>query len=102
MTLTIEVPPELEERLQSQAEKQGQDVQAYALAVLAREAGQLTHNGKPMANQLSARQQAAQRGYGMLKGDGHTVDDFLRERREEADMEMQQAARRDTMRNQQP
>lgn len=91
MTLTLELSPELEQRLQTQAQAHGQDVQAFAIAVLERSAPEIK---APDANGLSPRQRAARRLYGCLPSNGHKVDDFLHERRQEAEREMQATAAR--------
>lgn len=84
--MILQIPPELEQRLAAQAQAQGQDTQTFALALLER--GKLEPTQEPPPA-LSPRQQAARAGYGMFAGDGRTVDDFLRERHEEAEREMQ-------------
>lgn len=56
MILTLELPPELEERLEAKAQVHGQDVRTFALAVLQREAksgADLTSTPSPLAQALA-------------------------------------------------
>ena len=93
MTLIIEVAPEVESALQAQAVQRGVSVPELAAAVL-RDYAVRTTNGETNGERQSERQQAARRGIGMLAGGGRTVEDFLRERHEEAQHEMQAATER--------
>jgi len=86
MSLLVELPPEWEQVLEREAAAHGQDAGDYAASLLRRVLQKPSEQKE--ASGLTPRQQAAMRGYGMLKGDGRTVDDFLRERREEAEREM--------------
>ena len=53
MTLTIDLPPELEAQLQAKAQESGQDLQSYALAVLS----QIAHINGNQGDKLNLRQQ---------------------------------------------
>jgi hypothetical protein len=107
MTLILELAPEVERLIEDEAARAHRSVADVAAtwlseAARARQAQQavaLDANGQtsstPASNppddaghNLTPRQQAARRGYGMLAGRGGTVDDFLAERRAEAEREM--------------
>ncbi len=77
MTLTLELSEELEKALQEQAKQRGMSAEQVALQMLQ----PLVQAEKPR-NVLKA--------YGRLKGRERTVDDFLRERRKEVELENQQ------------
>lgn len=108
MTLILELSPDTERAIEQEAQQRGVNAAIVAGEVLSVWAQTKQQNGTAVTGEaingegaqstLSPRQQAAMRGYGMLAGRGRTVDDFLRERREEAEMEMQQATRRDAER----
>ncbi len=87
MTLTIELAPHEEQALEAKAARMGLSLDEYLRDLVRRDA-------ETEKQALSPRKAAALRGYGMLKGSTRTVDDFLQGRREEAEMEMAQAARR--------
>ncbi|HEX8236422.1 MAG TPA: hypothetical protein VF600_10725 [Abditibacteriaceae bacterium] len=93
MTLIIEVAPAVENALQAQAVQRGVSVQELAAAVL-RDYVVHIANGETNSDKQSKRQQAAQQGFGILAGGGRSVEDFLRERHEEAEREMQATAGR--------
>jgi hypothetical protein len=82
MTLTIEVPADVENALTAAARRRGVALDAYLSEVLKREA---------QDNQTAetARREAVRRGRGMFKGNGHETEDFMRERREEGLREME-------------
>ncbi len=86
MTLNLELAPELEREIAQQAQQHGQSIAEYVTTMLREKTAKPT---KP-------RRKAT--GYGMFAGRGRTVDDFLAERRAEAELEMEQAEARDRMR----
>ena len=90
MSLLIELPPEWERVLEKEAAAHGQKSGDYAAEILRRTLPAPDENGHEK-RPLTPRQQAVMRLYGSLKGNGRTVDDFLRERREEAEREMRAA-----------
>jgi hypothetical protein len=103
MTLTLELPAEIESRLSQRADDAGVPIEQLATELLAwsvmDKSDRDASHSAPTANgngqkPLSARQQAALDGYGKYAGRGRTSDDLIRERREEATMEIAQAARR--------
>lgn len=89
MTLTLELAPELEQEIARQAEQQGQSVSEYVMAMLREK------------TPAPAKPRRVTTGYGMFAGCGRSVDDFLAERREEAETEMRQAEERDKLRREQ-
>ncbi len=99
MTLTLELPAEIENAIAVKAQRRGVTLEKYLSDLAERDAqapevlteAPSTNDQKP----LSARQQAALDGYGKYAGRGRTSDDLIRDRREEAATEMAQAARRD-------
>lgn len=98
MTLTLELPAEIESRLEAEARTRGVAPAIVAGEVLGAWAHDKAAKGATNGNgqkPLSARQQAALDGYGKYAGRSRTSDDLIRERREEATLEMAQAARRD-------
>ena len=88
MTLTIELSPELEQRLQVQAQAHSQDVAAFVLAVLERNAPASLVTPRHAS---TPRQRAALAGYGKFAGCGFSSTDLLRDRREAATREMKAA-----------
>lgn len=92
MTLTLEIAPELEREIEQQAQQQGQSVAEYVAAMLREK----VLNSSPQ--QTSAKPRRVASGFGKYAGRGRTVDDFLAERRAEAEMEMRQAEERDRLR----
>ena len=90
MSLIIELSPEWQRVLENEATAHGQNASDYAAEILRRTLPTPQENGHKK-RPLTARQQAVMRGYGMLKGDGRTVDEFLHERRDEAEREMRAA-----------
>ncbi len=82
MTHTLELPESVERVLERKARRRGVGLDAPLLDLAAQDA----------ANEESAeaaRWEAVRAGYGMLKGNGHEADDFMRERREEGLREME-------------
>lgn len=79
MTLTLELSPELEQRLQAEAQAQGQDGQAFALSLL--------EQRTPTTDSPhdKSRRRRVLTGYGKFAGLGSTVDEFLEERHAEAE-----------------
>lgn len=88
MTLTLELTPELKKTIEARAQQSGQSVQEYA-AVALREKAAMPLPTKP-------RRKAT--GHGKFAYLGHSVDDFLEGRRQEAEQEMDQAEERDNLR----
>ena len=88
MTLTLELPPELEQRLQAEAQAQGQNLQSFALSLLEQKT--------PATNSLhdKSRKRRVLTGYGKFAGIGGTVDEFLEERHAEAEREEARFQRR--------
>lgn len=86
MTLNLELAPELEEKIAQQAQQQGQSVAEYVTAMLREK------------TEAPAKPRRELKGYGMFAHLGPRVDDFLAERREEAETEMRQAEERDKLR----
>jgi len=77
MTRTLELPEELESALTAKAVRLGVPVELYAIEVLRHD---LENKDTPAQNEHRQRVRAL---LGKYKGMGFTVDDFLRERREE-------------------
>jgi hypothetical protein len=82
MTLTIQIPPEVEAAITAKAERLGMPVEHYAAGVLQRDAQSST----------DATVRIPVRARGLLAGAQGSVDEFLRERHEEAEREIQKDA----------
>ena len=97
MTLTLEVPETVERTFREGAKRRGVAPEKYFAELVEQAPAVVADTPATNGGQkpLSARQQAALDGYGKYAGRGRTSDDLIRERREEAAMEMAQAARRD-------
>jgi hypothetical protein len=96
MILTLELKPEIERALKAKAQRRGVPVEKYLSDIAEREAlaPEMTpENDTTTQSTLTPRQQAALAGYGKYAGRSRTSEDLIRERREEATMEMQQAAK---------
>lgn len=91
MTHRLDLPPELEAKLQTLAMQRGADADATALQVLAEGLEAVPVEEPPLEREEVRRRQrvAAVEGYGKMAGLGGTVDDLLRERHEEARREME-------------
>jgi len=90
MTLTLELSPAVEAALEAEAIRRGVTPPAVAGEVLGNWAQghePQGHGPEGKERALTSRQQAVLAGYGKFAGRGRTVDDFLRERREESDRE---------------
>lgn len=86
MTVTLELPAEVESALEAKAARLGLRADELAQRVVS----DFAHAPEPVEDEASAeekRRAAVQAGYGMLAGSTRTVDDFLRERHEESDRE---------------
>ena len=94
MTLTLELSPDVERALEAEAARRGVSPPVVAGEVLSEWAQERNGQSTLTQSALTPRQQAALRGYGLLAGRARTVDDFLRERRAEAEREMQATATR--------
>ncbi len=81
MTLTLELPEELEKALEKEAQRRGVETAQLALEALEKVV-------------QPARPKKVLKAYGMFAGSSRTVDDFLRERHEEVDREEQQTPER--------
>ena len=85
MTLTLELPEELEKAIETEANRRGVSAEQVALQMLQ----SLVESDKP---------RKVLKSYGIAAGNGRTVDDFLRERHEEAERDevktQERAARR--------
>jgi hypothetical protein len=79
MSLTIELPPEIEKQVEERAAQNGQSAEEFAVALLSR----------GVATPQIEKPRRVLRGRGLFAGSGRTVDDFLAERRAEAEMEME-------------
>lgn len=102
MTLTLELPAEIESAIAVEARRRGMTLEKYLSDLVERDAREpevlsdvTTANGESEQRILTPRQQAALAGYGKYAGRSRTSDDLLRERRAEAEREMQQAVPRD-------
>lgn len=83
MTLTLELPEELEKALEAEAQRRGTHASQIAGEVLIQ--WSLTH-----AQTSQTRQTKTLKSYGLLKGRKRTVDDFLSERHQETEIEENQ------------
>jgi hypothetical protein len=90
MTLTLELPSQLESRLTELAAADGATVEAIALKVLSVGVSM----DAPAQSTLSPRPQKVLRGYGKYAGMLPTVDEFLAERHAEARREAEKDERR--------
>ncbi len=86
MKLELEIAPDIEQALVAKAQRLGVPVERYAAGVLRRD---VETNGGPYESAQSAR---PARLRGMLSHLPSTVDDFLKERHEEALREMHKDA----------
>ena len=91
MTLTLELPTEIEAALRADAAAHGVEPSQWALGMLAER-----YQMKREADETARRKRVAA-GYGKYAGLGSTVDEFLREKHEETEREMQLEAERDRM-----
>ena len=78
MTLILELDPEVEKRLKSEADAQGQELAEYVQSILK----------APRRRQL--------KGYGMFKGLGGSVEEFHEERQREKARELENERERGT------
>jgi hypothetical protein len=101
MTLTIEVAPELEQALKARAARNGQTLDEYLHDLVLRDLVQRDAAAEKKTEDptLSPRKVAALRGYGKFAHLSGSVDEFIRRRREEAEVEMQQAIHRTSKRH---
>ena len=79
MTLTLELPEELEKALENEAAERGLSAEQVALQML-----------QPLVkpeNVEAEKPRKVLKSYGIAAGSGRSVDDFLRERHEEAERE---------------
>lgn len=83
MTLTLELPADVEQELQALAAQRGVRAEATALQLVAEGLRQEARR---------AQREAALSGYGRFAAPGFTVEALLQERREEARREMEQEA----------
>ena len=81
MTLTLELPEELEKALENEAQQRGLTAAQLALEAVEKIV-------------QPARPKKVLKGYGMFAGCSRTVDDLLRERHEESDREEAQRCER--------
>jgi hypothetical protein len=92
MTLTLDLPAEVESSLREAAAREGVALDALVLDALRERAARGQNGVKKSAPELSqsevARLAALRRARGMLRGNGHETDDFMRERHEEGLREM--------------
>lgn len=86
MTLILEFPPEVESEIQRRASELGQSVEDYIEATVLK------------AVTTPPKQRRVATGYGKFAGDSRTVDDFLTDRRAEAEAEEAAERRRDQYR----
>jgi hypothetical protein len=99
MTLTIEVPAEVESALEAKAARLGLRADELARRVVS----DFAHAPEPVEGEVSAeeKRRAAVRSLrGMLAGGTRTVDDFLRERHAESDREEAEYQQRSAQREQ--
>ncbi len=87
MTLTIKIPPDVESALKARALRLGVPVERYAAGVLRRD---VESNGAPYEAARSASPSSRLRG--MLSHLPGTVDEFLLERHQEAQRELDKDA----------
>ena len=78
--MTLEIPTELEARLERAARERGTDAQAFALETLKN----AFVEQQDVKTQEAKKQSAIDRLYGSLADSDFTVDEFLHERSEEA------------------
>ncbi len=83
MTVTLELPAEVESALEAKAARLGLRADELAQRVVS----DFAHEPEPEPSAEEKRRAAVQAGYGMLAGSTRTVDDFLRERHAESDRE---------------
>ena len=88
MSLILELAPELEEMVVQKAEQNGQSVSDYFAAIL--------RENIPVP--ITAKPRRVAQGYGMFAASGRRVEEFLAERKAEAELEIEQAEERDRMR----
>jgi hypothetical protein len=94
MTVSLEVPPEVEERLKAAADRAGQSVGDYLRTQLEK----LLPPADTEATPPETPEERRARVYGFAGKYAHlpfTVDDFLREKHEEARREAERDRRRD-------
>lgn len=91
MSLTLELPAEVEQVLASRARARGVTLPEYLQDLAERDAQAYAQTPQELAEAEArhARHAAALSGYGKFAGLGVSVDDLLRERREEARHEME-------------
>ncbi len=82
MTLTLELPVEVEQALAARAQERGVSVAKYLLDVATRET-------QGLAEARRKQQEEAHSGYGKFAAPGLTVDALLQERHEESQREME-------------
>lgn len=90
MTLTLELPSEIEAALRADAAAHDMDAAQWALDVIAARYG--------LQKQQEAQRARVAAGYGKYAGIGGSVDDFLREKHEEVANEIALEEERDRMR----
>ncbi len=93
MTLTLDLPAEVESSLREAASREGIALDALVLDALRERAAREQNGVKKSAPEVSqsevARLAALRQARGMLRGNGHETDDFMRDRHEEARREME-------------
>lgn len=88
MSLILELAPELEEMVVQKAQQNGQTVSEFAATIFR----------ENVVAPVAAKPRRIAQGYGMFAGSGRRVEEFLAERKAEAELEMEQAEERDRMR----
>lgn len=96
MTLTLEISPEVEAELMQAATSAGRELPVWIVEAAREKAAQDQESG--VETEAQRRKEAAFAALGMFAGRGRTVDDFLADRRAEAELEMEQAENRHQMR----
>lgn len=96
MTRILELSAELESRLQVLAERRGTTIETLVVQELEKVTLQATESEVTAPQKpLTARQQAVMDGFGKYAAYGLGSENLIRERREEARREIQQAEERD-------
>lgn len=89
MTLTLEISPEVEAELTRAATSAGRELPVWIVEA-AREKAAQNEMGEEKT-EAQQRKEAAFAALGMFADRGRTVDDFLADRRAEAELEIEQA-----------